>query len=302
LNRSDQDGAGAGADCAPPGTVECDVAAHAAVRVPQEAMAALRRQPGPPHGKPLAPAFLKHAEEQTVVGLAAVLNALHDFPPPGGWPEFHDWAVLAAPRFLGRPALGELLQRFIAGGAWEVSPHVIPHRSLHSVSGTVSQALQIHGPNFGVGGGPGGEAEILLTTLVLLQGMKVPGVWVVMTRLDPELPPDESGVPPPGSFCHALALAAVPAGTAAAGFRLRLTVAPQPGDFAATSNGASKFSQAGLADMLRQAGNGETSDAQLGAGVRVELSKLAAKASDDGPVLLPGPGLLRPASRPRRSA
>src|SRR5579859_3171294 len=62
----------------PPRGVACDVAAHACVCVPYEAVAGLRRQPGPVFGAPLLPAFLKHADEQTVVGLTAVYQAIHD--------------------------------------------------------------------------------------------------------------------------------------------------------------------------------------------------------------------------------
>jgi hypothetical protein len=91
------------------------------------------------------------------------------------------------------------LQRFAAEGAWGVSPHLIPHRSRHSISGTVSQALKIHGPNFGVGGGPGGTVEVLLAATALLEGKRLPGVWIVLTCLDPESPPDEAGRLAPGT-------------------------------------------------------------------------------------------------------
>ena len=116
------------------------------------------------------------------------------------------------------------LPRFLAEGAWDVSPHMIPHRSLHSVSGSVSQALKIHGPNFGVGGGPGCEAEVLLAGAALLEGMRLPGVWVVITRLDPELPDDgKTGRPVPGTFSRGLAMALRPAG-AAGPIHLEMTV------------------------------------------------------------------------------
>jgi hypothetical protein len=137
-----------------------------------------------PGGEALPPSFLKHADEQTVVGLAAVFQAIHRFGLVGN--SFTDWGVLAGPRFLGRACLAVALQRFALEGAWGVSPHLIPHRSLHSISGTVSQALSIHGPNIGVGGGPAGAAETLLAAAALLSDGRLPGVWVVLTGWDPE--------------------------------------------------------------------------------------------------------------------
>jgi hypothetical protein len=200
------------------------VAAHAGLRVPLDAVAELRRHPGPVCGGPLPPAFLKHADEQTVIGLAAVYHAIHDhhLSPP-----FTAWGVLAAPRFLGRPTMAAALQRFAAEGAWGVSPHLIPHRSLHAMSGTVSQALKIHGPNFGVGGGPSAAVEALLAAAALLERQNVPGVWVVLTGLDPEKAPDESGRTVPGIQCVGVALALVPPRVGWPGIRLRV-VAGEP--------------------------------------------------------------------------
>jgi hypothetical protein len=169
-------------------------------------------------GEPLAASFLKHADEQTVVGLASVLQAIHDFDLSST--RFTDWAVLAAPRFLGRVTLASALQRFAAEGAWGVSPHLIPHRSLHSVSGTVSQALKIHGPNFGVGGGPGGVLEALLSAGAILDGHKVPGVWVVLTGWDPEPIPDDKNAGQTHCVGLCLALVAERPGRRAARLRL----------------------------------------------------------------------------------
>jgi hypothetical protein len=115
------------------------------------------------------------------------------------------------------------LKRFAAEGAWGVSPHLIPHRSLHAISGTVSLALKMHGPNFGVGGGPRAAAEVLLSAAAMLTCRKLPGVWVVLTAQDPEGPPDEAGRHAPGTCFAALALALVPAQPGWPGIRLRLT-------------------------------------------------------------------------------
>lgn len=198
----------------------CDVAAFAAVRLPYDALPDLRRNPEPVFGPGLAPAFFKHLDEQTVAGLAAVLRAVREtgLAPPGG---FRDWGVLAAPHFLGQSLMVSSLLRFRAEGAWGVSPHVIPHHSLHSVSGTVSQVLKIHGPNLGVGGGTGGTAEALLAAAAWLGRHRVPGAWVVVTTLDPPVALGDEGQVPPGTDCVGLALALTPARVESAGLRLR---------------------------------------------------------------------------------
>jgi hypothetical protein len=153
---------------------------------------------------------LKHADEQTVAGIAALSQAIQHHALDKI--DFTDWGVVAAPRYLGRAACAVALTRFDAEGAWGISPHLIPHRSLHALSGTVSQALKIHGPNFGVGGGCEGAAEALLVAGTLLAGGDLPGVWVMLTGYNPELVPAN----PPGTEaaaapdCVAVALALTP--------------------------------------------------------------------------------------------
>ncbi len=203
----------------------CDVLAHGTIRATEEMLPLLRQKPGPPVGDPLPASFLKNADEQTVAGLNAVFKAIHEHGLAGA--SFSDWGVLAAPRFLGRVTLAAAMRRFAEEGAWGISPHLIPHRSLHSISGTVSQALKIHGPNFGVGGGPGCTAEALLAATALVVGDKLPGVWVVLTGWDPEPDPnlDKQHVTP--SVCNALALALTPTRSGWTGSRLRLVSEPR---------------------------------------------------------------------------
>jgi hypothetical protein len=155
------------------------------VRVNLDQVPLLRQTPGGGPSEALPPNFLKHADEQTIVGMAAVYQAIQRGRLNGR--RFTDWGVVAGPRFLGRATMAVALQRFVLEGAWGVSPHLIPHRSLHSISGTVSQALAIHGPNFGAGGGPDSAAEAMLVAVSLLGQGRVPGVWVVLTELHPEL-------------------------------------------------------------------------------------------------------------------
>jgi hypothetical protein len=200
----------------------CEVAADAVLRVSLESLPELRRNPGSCVGEPLPVSFLKHADEQTVAGLAAVYRAIRTSASP---PQcFRDWGVVAAPRFLGRPTMAAALQRFAVEGAWGVSPHLIPHRSLHSLSGTVSQALKIQGPNFGVGGGAYGVVEALLAATALLERKCLPGVWLVLTCLDPELPPDASGRSAPGTQALGLALALTPPQPNSSRIRLQLVL------------------------------------------------------------------------------
>jgi hypothetical protein len=126
------------------------------------------------------PSFLKHADEQTVACLAAVLEAIAASNlAPEGPGVFARWAAVCGPRFIGRDVIAQAVPNFRTEGPWGVSPHVIPHRSLHSPSGALSVALGIQGPNLGAGGGNGSEAEALLTALTLLWGQKPPGVWLV---------------------------------------------------------------------------------------------------------------------------
>jgi hypothetical protein len=262
----------------------CDLAAYATVRVAAESLAEWRRQPGPVPGGPLPLSFLKHADEQTVVGLAAVLRAVHEH---GLAADFRDWGVLAAPRFLGRPVMAVALQRFQAEGAWGVSPHLIPHRSLHSISGTVSQALKIHGPNFGVGGGPGCAAEALLAAAAMLERQRLPGVWAVLTCLDPEQPPSDLGRPAAGTFCVGLALALVPGRAAHAGIRLRVLGGVPPADAPPRPERPAGFDLLRLdrlLGMLRGDRRGETTLVQLlDPCGRIELSRAASPAAECSP-------------------
>jgi hypothetical protein len=198
----------------------CDLLAYASVQVAPESVPALRLKPGPGAGERLPVSYLKHADEQSVVGLAAVLQAVaqhHLATMP-----FTDWGVLGAPRFIGRVAMAVAMHRFAAEGAWGISPHLIPHRSLHALSGTVSQALKIHGPNFGVGGGPYGAAEALFTAAALLGTRPLSGVWIVLTGWEPEPVPAPDGRTATPAVCNAVALALVPARANWTGFRLQV--------------------------------------------------------------------------------
>ncbi len=260
---------------APAGTVCCAVRAYAALRVPAEAVAALRRPRDPRTGEPLPPALLKNADDQTVAALAAVCRAIEGHALGGC--DFTAWGVVAAPRFLGRAAMGHVLHRFRQEGAWGISPHLIPHRSLHAVSGTLSLALDIRGPNFGVGGGPGADSEGLAVAAALVAGGDLPGVWAVLTGYDPEvIPPDPAapsgeagGLPAPP--CTAVALALTSPGPQAGGLFLEVG---QPGARTpGTAAGSRPFTLAELGAALE--GCGSRTRWELSCGGWVELKRVA---------------------------
>jgi hypothetical protein len=197
--------------------LEGTVVGHGLFRLKPCDVQAARRRPGPvPEGwKCVPPTLLRYSDEQTIAGVAAVFTALADKGHAPG--EFHSWGVVAAPRFLGRANLAKALRSFAAEGVWGTSPHLIPHFALHSLSGSISLALGLHGPNLGVGGGLHAPAEGFLAALTWLAQGIVPGVWVVLSGWSPELVPGLAPVDPASaveSECQALALALVPAGEA----------------------------------------------------------------------------------------
>jgi hypothetical protein len=229
--------------------------------LPAERLGELRRRPGPGPGEVLTPAFLKQSDEQTVAGLAAVCHAAVSLGPC----DFTQWGVVAAPRFPGRPAFVHAVERFKVEGAWAVSPHYIPHRSLHSLAGTISLALKARGPNFGAGG----VADALLTAVALLDDPNLAGVWVVLTALDPEPHLDTSGIVPGGTHLAALVLALKPATDPS---RPRLTVAAGERSLPRLNGTPDVFRLAELLAALRTANAPIAFVESLEGGGRVELA------------------------------
>jgi hypothetical protein len=246
----------------------------------------LRRHPGPayfitaPDGRddqrvsaaaPWPPTLLKHADEQTVVGLSAILHAIaaHGLQNIS----FTDWGVLAAPRLLARSAMIVSLQRFLAEGAWGVSPHVIPHHSLHSMSGTISHALKMHGPNFGVGAGHEGAVEVLFSAIAMLQQRQLPGLWVVWTALEPEGEMDLAGCGDPSALYRGLAAALTPAPLGMPAIRLHVEVSHAPAKALPETDHLSAYFY--LETLLNQLGPtrepGRKVGQEIAAGVRLEL-------------------------------
>jgi hypothetical protein len=261
--------------------VSCDLLAFHSVQATAEAIQLLRRRPGPGAGETLPHNLLKHADEQTVVSVAAVLETIHRAGISAA--EFSNWGVVAAPSFLGRATLVGALKRFEAEGAWGISPHFIPHRSQHAVSGTISQVLKIHGPNFGAGGSPGGGIDALLAGAVLLEGNRLPGVWVVLSDWEPEMTPDETGGHTPAdAVCRATALALIPARTDWQG--PRLLIAPRGQAASSRSGSGHVVKSLSSLDALLRVLNGADANLvtvvwQLEAGGWIELRKDGAQAN-----------------------
>lgn len=149
--------------------------------------------------------FLKHADEQTVVAVAAVDQAIQSSRLTPS--DLRDWATIAAPRFIGRLAGVATLERFATGGGPAISPHLIPQHSLHSVSGALSILLGSRQPNIGVGGGADSLADCLLAALTLPGVSATAGTWVVCTAWEPEPIADREGQCINRPACHAIALA-----------------------------------------------------------------------------------------------
>jgi hypothetical protein len=250
----------------------CAVVAFGVVQVPQDAMPALRKQPGPDVGKTLSPRMLRQADEQAVAAVAAVFHAIHDFDLQDR--SFTDWAVVAAPHFLGRSSVVTAMEKFQRQGPRVVSPLVSPYCSLHSVSAVLSVGLKSMGPNLGVGGGPGAAGDGLLAGLTILLEQAPPGVWLVLTAWDPEpalaAPAPDAGPP----VCHAVALALTPIAESLTGFRLNYLpaiTAGGPTEIEASSPGA-----VSLARFLAGSSTGRWACPLAGGGM-MELTDQAGK-------------------------
>jgi hypothetical protein len=189
--------------------------------------------------------FLKHADEQTVLAVAAVDQAIRSC---GSDPaHFQNWAIIAAPRFIGRLAGTATLDRFARGGGPAISPHVIPQHSLHSISGALSILLASRQPNFGVGGAGDSLAEGLLAALTFPAPLCI-GAWFVATSWDPEPQINELGNCTNTPVGYAVALALESAATAQACGRLRLNAHSAP--LASLSTHQQPESAAGLCRSL----------------------------------------------------
>lgn len=200
------------------------VAAVAVVTADVATIRALRDAAAPP-GAPEAPArFLRHADEHTVVAFRAVQEALAGAPALAAARRGH--GVVGAPCAAGRPWSARTLVQLRDAGPVTVSPHVVPHCSLHSIAAAVSVGLGMHGPSIGVGGGPEALAEGCLAALSLLAERGVDACWLVATAWDTEPLLDDRGELPPDAVCRAVAVALDPAAAGSTRLVLRGAAAP----------------------------------------------------------------------------
>ena len=231
--------------------VRSTVAAAAVVTADVATIGALREAAAPPGAPAAPPRFLRHADEHTVVAFRAVQEALAGVPALAAARRHH--GVVAAPCGAGRPWSARTLVQLREAGPVTVSPHVVPHCSLHSVAAAVSIGLGMHGPSIGVGGGPEALAEGCLAALLLLAEREVDACWLVATAWDTEPVLDGEGGLPPDAVCRAVALALDPAAAGSTRLLLRGAAAPAivPGPRVEAGGGASLAHFAAALDVRR---------------------------------------------------
>ena len=202
---------------------DCGITAHAACEARLSAIGGLRDGPFPGGAAPLPARFLRHCDEQTVVGMHAVLRAIAALPGPI---DLSADAVVAASCQAGRLMAAKSLSQLKTGGAVTVSTHIVPQASLHSLAGAVSVALGMHGPHVGIGGGGDALAEGLLAAVTLAGASGAPRVWLVATEWDEEPPLDAAGAATADPLCRAAALAVEPGGSAELSLGVRFPKTP----------------------------------------------------------------------------
>ena len=195
---------------------------HAAVEVRLSGLGAWRDAPGSATAPTLPKRFLRYCDEQTVVGMAAVLRAIDRLPEPR--PSFDRWGVLAASCQAGRIMGAAAVIGTKSAGSQGVSPHVVPQCSLHSPASAVSVALSMHGPHFGIGGGPEAFDEAMLSACSMA-ATESDGAWLILTAWDDEPSLDAAGKPISDPVCCGLAMALLPGEVEAA----EATIAVVPG-------------------------------------------------------------------------
>lgn len=185
--------------------IRCRVAASAVLSGSAEEIAQWRQQPIVVGAEKLPISFLKHSDDQTVLAVRAVLQAIEH----QGWQKrsFTNWGVIAAPNLFGRIANALAIRRYQQEGAFGVAPNMIPHLSLHAVSGTISQLFKIHGPNFGVGGAANASPDAFLIAGAMLMDQQLPGLWVILSGYANEWIPGIDGQIPAAPACQCVALA-----------------------------------------------------------------------------------------------
>lgn len=228
-----------------------EVFARGTVAVRLSAIATLRDGGWPEAAPELPRRFLRHADEQTVVGMHAILAAIAALPDPRSSLAGH--GIVAACCQAGRLPGAQALVQAKRGGGVAVSTQIVPQASLHSLAGAVSVGLGMHGPNVGIGGGPEALAEGLLTAFAWLQAapaMACEAVWLVITGWDEEPALDTEGSPVTDPVCRGVALALAPSAASVAPGHGGLLLAFDPADAGTTQPDLPADSLHSLGDAL----------------------------------------------------
>ena len=144
----------------------------------------------------LPPRFLRHADEQTVIGMHSVVRAMA--VDTQSHRDICNDAVIAATCLGGQPSAARTMIGLRDKGPVAVTPHIVPQCSLHSMASAASVGFGMHGPNFGVGGGPHATAEgfLLALTLAPMLAKTSPSarIWLICTAWDQQPSVDAKGV------------------------------------------------------------------------------------------------------------
>jgi hypothetical protein len=177
----------------------------------------------------LSPQLLKHSDEQTLASLVAVSEAIRSANMELG--DFPDWAIVSSSKNLGRSDFAAVIDKYRQEGPWGVSVQVIPHCTAHAVAGTISLALDCHGPCIGVGR----EAEAFHSAACVLRRSDWFRVWIVLSSWSPEPSIDSTGRAKSDAFCLAAAIAVTREWTACSLGRIYWDTRTAPKDISAGS-------------------------------------------------------------------
>ena len=164
----------------------CLVESYATASVHSSEVNALAREKHSHGCHSLPPRFLRHADEQTVIGMHSIIRAMAADTQDSR--DTSNDAVIAATCLAGQPSAARTMIGLRDKGPVAVTPHIVPQCSLHSVASAASVGFGMHGPNFGVGGGPHAPAEgfLLALTLAPMLAKTSPSsrIWLVCTGWD----------------------------------------------------------------------------------------------------------------------
>ena len=173
----------------------CLVESYATASVHSSAVNALAREKHSHGCHSLPPRFLRHADEQTVIGMHSIIRAMAVDTQESR--DMSNDAVIAATCLAGQPSAARTMIGLRDKGPVAVTPHIVPQCSLHSVASAASVGFGMHGPNFGVGGGPHAPAEgfLLALTLAPMLARTSPSsrIWLVCTGWDQQPSLDANG-------------------------------------------------------------------------------------------------------------